>query len=107
VTFAPAGEVVIAALARLDRGATVAVNAIHMSSIPSFDYEKLYGERGIRSVMNYTRRDAKEFLEIAGRIPIRAKKEVFSLADANAALLRVKYREIDGAAVLEIARRGR
>ncbi|HEY6930494.1 MAG TPA: zinc-dependent alcohol dehydrogenase family protein, partial [Thermoanaerobaculia bacterium] len=99
VTFAPAGEVVLAALARLDRGATVAVNAIHMSPIPSFDYEKLYGERVLRSVMNYTRGDAKEFLELAGRIPIRAKREVFHLEDANAALLHVKRGEVDGAAV--------
>jgi len=103
VTFAPAGEVVLAALARLDRGATVAVNAIHMSPIPSFDYEKLYGERGIRSVMNYTRRDAKEFLELAGRIPIRAKRELFPLEEVNSALQRVKRGEIDGAAVLEIS----
>jgi alcohol dehydrogenase, propanol-preferring len=107
VTFAPAGDVVISALSRLDRGGTVAVNAIHMNPIPSFDYEKLYGERVVRSVMNYTRRDAKEFLALAGRIPIRAKKELFPLEEANAALLRVKRGEIDGAAVLEILRDGR
>ncbi|HEX7251782.1 MAG TPA: zinc-dependent alcohol dehydrogenase family protein [Thermoanaerobaculia bacterium] len=104
VTFAPAGEVVIAALSRLDRGGTVAVNAIHMSPIPSFDYEKLYGERVLRSVMNYTRRDAQEFLELAARIPIRAKRELFPLEDANTALLRVKRGEIDGAAVLQVSR---
>src|SRR4029453_5994419 len=63
VTFAPAGEVVVAALSRLGRGGIVAVNALHMSPIPSFPYEKLYGERSIRSVMNYTRRDAEEFLD--------------------------------------------
>jgi propanol-preferring alcohol dehydrogenase len=100
VTFAPAGDVVVAALSRLGRGATVAVNAIHMSPIPSFEYERLYGERGIRSVMNYTRRDADEFLELAARIPIRAMVETFPLEGANEALRRVKRGEIDGAAVL-------
>ena len=100
VTFAPAGEIVVAALSRLGRGATVAVNAIHMSPLPSFEYELLYGERAIRSVMNYTRRDADEFLELAGRIPIRAMVEAFPLEGANEALLRVKRGAIDGAAVL-------
>jgi propanol-preferring alcohol dehydrogenase len=102
VTFAPAGRVVVDALGRLDRGATVAVNAIHMPPIPSFDYENLYGERRIRSVMNYTRRDAQEFLDLAAAIPVRARTEVHSLRDANDALLRVKRGEIDGAAVLQI-----
>jgi len=102
VTFAPAGEVVALALSRLDRGATVAVNAIHMSPIPTLDYERLYGERMIRSVMNYTRRDAEEFLELAARIPVRAEVELFSLEQANDALLRVKRGEVHGAAVLEI-----
>jgi propanol-preferring alcohol dehydrogenase len=100
VTFAPAGEVVVAALERLDRGGTVAVNAIHMSPIPSFPYERLYGERVVRSVMNYTRRDAEEFLELAGRIPIRAQVELFPLEQANETLARVKRGEIRGAAVL-------
>ena len=73
VTFAPAGELVPLALSRLARGGTVAVNAIHMSPIPSFDYEALYGERVVRSVMNYTRRDADEFLALAAGIPVRAR----------------------------------
>jgi len=104
VTFAPAGEIVPAALARLDRGGTVAVNAIHMSPIPSLDYERLYGERTVRSVMNSTRRDALEFLDLAAEIPIRARVETFALteADANDALLRVRRGEVDGAAVLKI-----
>jgi propanol-preferring alcohol dehydrogenase len=102
VTFAPAGEVVLAALERLDRGATVAVNAIHMSSLPPIPYERLYGERVIRSVMNYTRADAIELLELAARIPVRAQVEEFALEDANQALLRVKRGEIRGAAVLTI-----
>ncbi len=103
VTFAPAGEIVPAALRRLGRGGTVAVNAIHMSPIPSFDYETLYGERAVRSVMNYTRQDAEEFLSLAARLPVRAEVERFALADANEALLRVKRGEVRGAAVLRCA----
>ena len=90
------------ALARLGRGATVAVNAIHMSPIPSFDYERLYGERVVRSVMNFTRRDAEEFLALSAAIPVRARTETFPLAEANAALARVKIGAVDGAAVLAI-----
>src|SRR5512141_2261995 len=100
--FAPAGEIVPMALARLERGATLAVNAIHMSPIPSMDYEKLYGERVVRSVMNFTRRDAQEFLEIAARIPVRAETEVFPLDQANEALVRVARGQVRGAAVLAI-----
>ena len=103
VTFTPAGEVVAAALQRLDRGAAVAVNAVHMTPIPSLDYQELYGERAIRSVQNYTRRDAEEFLELAAAIPIRAETEVYPLERANEALLRVKRGEVRGAAVLEVA----
>jgi propanol-preferring alcohol dehydrogenase len=104
VTFAPAGEIVPAALSRLDRGGVVAVNAIHMSPIPSFSYETLYGERVVRSVMNSTRRDALEFLELAAAIPIRTRVESFGLteADANEALRRVRRGEVRGAAVLRI-----
>jgi propanol-preferring alcohol dehydrogenase len=102
VTFAPAGELVPTALSRLDRGATLAVNAIHMSPIPSLDYEKLYGERVVRSVMNFTRRDAEEFLALAARIPIHAETETYGLEDANRALQRVKRGEVRGAAVLAI-----
>jgi alcohol dehydrogenase, propanol-preferring len=98
--FAPAGEIVPLALERLDRGGTLAVNAIHMSPIPSFDYEKLYGERAVRSVMNFTRRDAREFLELAARIPVRAETEVFPLEQANEALVRVAHGSVRGAAVL-------
>jgi propanol-preferring alcohol dehydrogenase len=102
VTFAPAGELVPMALERLGRGGTVAVNAIHMSPIPSFDYERLYGERAVRSVMNYTRRDAKKFLALAAAIPVRAQTEVHPLAEANEALLRIKRGQVRGAAVLEL-----
>jgi alcohol dehydrogenase, propanol-preferring len=102
VTFAPAGDLVPVALSRLDRGGRLAINAIHMSPIPSFSYEMLYGERSVVGVTNYTRRDAEEFLELAARIPIRAETETFRLEKANDALLRVKRGEVSGAAVLEI-----
>jgi propanol-preferring alcohol dehydrogenase len=106
VTFAPAGELVPLALGRLAPGGTVAVNAIHMSPIPAFDYAKLYGERVLRSVMNSTRQDAEEFLVLAAAIPVRARIEVFPLAEANAALERVKRGAVNGAAVLDVALRG-
>jgi len=101
-SFAPAGEIIPLALARLDRGGTLAVNAIHMRSIPSFPYERLYGERVVRSVTNFTRGDALEFLDLAARIPIRAEIEDFPLRAANEALAKVKRGEIRGAAVLTI-----
>ncbi len=106
VTFAPAGEVVRAALEQVDRGGTVAVNAIHMSPIPSLPYEALYGERCLRSVMNFTRRDAREFLELAARIPVRAQTETYPLEQAGQAILRVKEGAVRGAAVLRIAEKG-
>ncbi len=102
VTFAPAGELVPIALSRLARGGTVAVNAIHMSPIPSFPYAALYGERVVRSVMNFTRRDAEEFLGLAATIPVRVHTEVHALGEANEALLRVKRGEVEGAAVLRV-----
>jgi propanol-preferring alcohol dehydrogenase len=73
-----------------------------MSPIPSFPYERLYGERVVRSVTNFTRRDAEEFLDLAARIPIEAQTVRFPLRDANEALGRVKRGEIRGAAVLEV-----
>ncbi len=100
--FAPAGEIVPLALARLERGGTLAVNAIHMSPIPSFGYERLSGERVVRSVTNFTRRDALEFLELAVRIPVEAEIEEFPLPAANEALAKVKRGEVRGSAVLAI-----
>jgi alcohol dehydrogenase, propanol-preferring len=100
VTFAPAGSLVPAALSRLSRGGTLAVNAIHMSPIPSFEYEKLAGERAVRSIMNSTRQDGDEFLALAARIPIRPATELYPLAQANEALLSVKNASVRGAAVL-------
>lgn len=102
VTFAPSGDVVLRALEALDRGATVAVNAIHLDRVPAFPYERLWWERSIRSVANVTRRDAREFLALAAEIPVRTATEVHPLAEANTALARLAAGEVGGAAVLRI-----
>ena len=102
VTFAPAGEVVVAALKAVDRGGTVAVNAIHLDRIPEFAYEYLWWERSIRSVANFTRRDAREFLALAAEVPIRTETEVYPLDDANWALADLAAGRVRGAAVLGI-----
>jgi alcohol dehydrogenase, propanol-preferring len=101
VTFAPSGDVVVAALASLRKGGVVAVNAIHLDRIPEFDYDRLlWGERQIRSVANMTRADARDFLEIAARIGLQPKVTSFSLDQANEALLAIANDAIDGAAVI-------
>jgi len=100
VTFAPAGYVVVEALKSVARGGVVAINAIHLDRIPTFGYDLLWGERQIRSVANFTRQDAKEFLELAGEIPIRTVPDVYPLSDANLALQRLKDGRVNGAAVL-------
>jgi propanol-preferring alcohol dehydrogenase len=101
VTFAPSGDVVIAALASLRKGGIVAINAIHLDRIPEFDYDSLlWGERQIRSVANMTRTDARDFLKIAADIRLQPKITVFSLDQANEALAAVKKDAIDGAAVI-------
>lgn len=102
VTFAPAGEVVVAALKAVDRGGTVAVNAIHLDRIPEFPYEHLWWERSLRSVANFTRRDAREFLALAAEIPIRTETQVYPLDDANRALADLAAGRVEGAAVLRI-----
>ena len=99
ITFAPSGDVVIAALASLRKGGVVAINAIHLDRIPQFDYDRLlWGERQIRSVTNMTRADARDFLKIATEIKLHPKSTQFSLHQANEALLAVKKDAIDGAA---------
>jgi propanol-preferring alcohol dehydrogenase len=101
VTFAPSGDVVIAALASLRKGGIVAINAIHLDRVPEFDYDRLlWGERQIRSVANMTRSDARDFLRIAAEIRLQPKVTVFSLDQANQALAAVKHDAIDGAAVI-------
>jgi propanol-preferring alcohol dehydrogenase len=101
VTFAPSGDVVIAALKSLRKGGVVAINAIHLDRIPEFDYDHLlWGERQIRSVANMVRQDAKDFLKLAAEIKIDPKVTVFQLDQANDALAAVKGDRIDGAAVI-------
>jgi propanol-preferring alcohol dehydrogenase len=101
ITFAPSGDVVIAALASLRKGGVVAINAIHLDRIPQFDYDHLlWGERQIRSVANMTRADARDFLKIAAEIKLHPKVTKFPLHQANEALLAIKNDSIDGAAVI-------
>lgn len=100
ITFAPSGEVVRAALRAVDRGATVAINAIHLDRLPEMPYEELWWERRLASVANFTRADAREFLDLAARIPVRTTFETHPLEDANIALARLAAGEVRGAAVL-------
>jgi propanol-preferring alcohol dehydrogenase len=101
VTFAPSGDVVVAALASLRKGGVVAINAIHLDRIPQFDYDRLlWGERQLRSVANMTRADARDFLALAAEIGLQPKVTVFPLDQVNEALIAVKNDAIDGAAVI-------
>jgi propanol-preferring alcohol dehydrogenase len=100
--FAPAGELVIAALRVLKRGGTVAVGGIHSSPIPPIDYDLLYHERVVRSVANNTRRDGEDFLRIAAEIPVHTEIQEFRLEQANEALNALKNDAIRGAAVLRV-----
>jgi propanol-preferring alcohol dehydrogenase len=104
IVFAPAGEIVPAALAALRKGGALVLGGIHMSPIPSFSYDLLYQERMIRSVANNTRKDGEDFLRIAAEIPIRMHTQVYPLSDANRALNALKNDAIEGAAVLRIPR---
>ena len=100
IIFAPAGELIPAALRALAKGGTVVCGGIHMSDIPAFPYRILWGERGIRSVANLTRRDGEEFLALAPQVPVHTAVETFPLSEANEALTRLRQGCIRGAAVL-------
>jgi alcohol dehydrogenase, propanol-preferring len=102
IIFAPAGELVPAALRALARGGAVVCAGIHMSDIPSFPYELLWEERSIRSVANLTRQDGEEFLALAPRVPVRTQVTAFPLEDANEALNRLRGGLLQGAAVLNL-----
>jgi propanol-preferring alcohol dehydrogenase len=102
IVFAPAGELVPAALRALAKGGSVVCAGIHMSDIPSFPYELLWEERLVRSVANLTRRDGEEFLALAPQVPVRTEVEVFDLEQANEALDRLRRGEVRGAAVLRL-----
>src|SRR5258706_2066843 len=98
--FAPAGELIPAALAAVAPGGTVVCGGIHMSDIPSFPYEPLWHERVLRSVANLTRRDAEEFLALAPRVPVRTHVTTYRLDGAGPALEELRAGLLEGAAVL-------
>lgn len=100
VIFAPAGELVPAALAWLRPGGTLAINAVHMSVLPAMPYAALYGERTLRSVANATRADGREFMALAEELHLQPAVQRYAMRDANRALLDMKAGRIDGAAVL-------
>ncbi len=100
ILFAPVGALVPAALAAVRKGGTVVCAGIHMSDIPSFPYSILWGERVVRSVANLTRSDAREFLELAPKVPIRTEVSAYPLAAANEALADLRAGKIEGTAVL-------
>jgi propanol-preferring alcohol dehydrogenase len=103
ILFAPAGELVPAALERLDRGGTLAVAGIHLSDVPPLDYQKhLFEERTLTSVTANTREDARTLLRLAAEIPIRTHVQCYPLAEANRALADLKHDRVQGAAVLTI-----
>lgn len=103
VVFAPAGEIVPASLKALERDGRLILAGIHMSPIPSFSYDLLYGERMIRSVTNNTKQDGIEFLEHAAKIGIKTHVQTFPLEEANEALCALKYDHIQGAGVLVVS----
>ncbi len=100
IIFAPAGELVPAALRASAKGGVVVCGGIHMSDIPSFPYEILWGERVVRSVANLTRQDGLEFLALAPKVPVRTRVEAFALAEANEALQRVRGGSLQGSSVV-------
>jgi len=100
--FAPVGDLVPTALRAVVKGGTVVCAGIHMSAIPSFPYELLWGERTLRSVANLTRKDALEFLTLAPQVPIKTQVDPFPLAQANEALAALRGGRVRGAAVLVV-----
>ena len=100
IIFAPVGALVPAALKAVRKGGTVVCGGIHMSDIPSFPYDLLWGERTLCSVANLTRKDAAEFMEIAPKVPVRTTTQPFALEQANEALNRLRSGKLQGAAVL-------
>lgn len=102
IIFAAAGELVPAALRAVDKGGVVVCGGIHMSDIPSFPYDILWGERVVRSVANLTRQDGQEFLALAPKVPIRTSVQAFPLKQANQALLALRQGDVQGAAVLVV-----
>ena len=100
IIFAPVGRLVPEALSRVVPGGTVVCAGIHMSDIPSFPYRHLWEERVVRSVANLTRQDAREFLALAPKVPVKVHVQCYDLDDANRALTDVRQGDVQGAAVL-------
>ena len=107
IVFAPVGPLMTAALRASAKGARIVSAGIHMSDIPSFPYEQLWGERSLASVANLTRQDGEEFLTLAPRVPVRTEVEVRPLEEANEALASIRDGTLEGAAVLQVRRSGR
>ena len=105
ITFAPSGAVIPLALRALRRGGTLAINAVHMDSLPPLDYSLIYWEKRIATVANATRQDAREFTRLAARIPLHVSTQVYLLEDANRALSDLKQGRVQGEAVLEVGAR--
>ena len=103
IVFAPAGELAVDALRRLDKGGIVALGGIYSSPIPSIEYPWIYHERVIRSVANSTRQDARELLRDAALVPVVSRVQEYDLAQANEALLDLKEDRVRGSAVLRVA----
>jgi alcohol dehydrogenase, propanol-preferring len=103
IIFAPVGALAPAALRVLAKGGIVVCAGIHMSDIPSFEYELLWGERSLRSVANLTREDGHEFLALAPEVPVRTDVEEFPLEQANEALERMRSGRLRGSAVLSVS----
>ncbi len=103
IIFAPDGRLVPFALQAVEPGGLVICAGIHMSDIPSFPYNILWEERTVRSVANLTRADAREFLELAPRVPVRTEVEVFPLSSVNTALARLREGGINGSAVIDLS----
>jgi len=106
IIFAPVGALVPAALRAVRKAGIVVCAGIHMSDIPSFPYELLWGERVVRSVANLTRRDGEEFLALAPRVPVRTQIRSFALDQANDAIEHLRRGEVRGSAVLHLAAAG-
>jgi propanol-preferring alcohol dehydrogenase len=102
IIFAPVGSLIPAALAAVRKGGIVVCGGIHMSEIPSFSYDLLWGERTVCSVANLTRKDADEFMKVAPRVPVRMTTQPYRLEDANEALNNLRSGKVEGAAVLAI-----
>ena len=103
IVFAPAGELAVDALRRLDKGGIVALGGIYSSPIPPIEYPWIYGERVVRSVANFTRQDARELLRDAALVPLVSRVQEYPLEQANQALLDLKEDRVRGSAVLKVA----